>query len=356
MSKAGLSRRDFLKLTGLSLATLALDPFSPLGKPYPPEEFPIPDTPKMKARVTTRSIYVYQEPIFKSKRVRTLKRDQVVKILAEITSPHGPSYNPRWYQLEDGYVHSVYLQRVDHIHLNRPLEQIPEKQLGEITVPMSQSMRLNRKRAWAPLYRLYYQSVHWITGLEEGEDGNPWYQLTDDPLRVKYYIPAVHLRPILDEELTPISPDVPAREKRIEVSIKHQTLTAYEGDQAVLHTKISSGLPSRSVPANGIPTDTPEGTFHVEVKVPSRHMGDGELTSDLDAYELPGVPWVSFFHEIGVGFHGTYWHDNFGVRMSHGCVNMRTSEAQWLYRWSQPNPKPREWFTRKHGTVVKIRK
>jgi lipoprotein-anchoring transpeptidase ErfK/SrfK len=354
MPEAGLSRRDFLKLSGLSLASLALDRLSPLTKPFPPEEFSTPQVPDMKARVTTRMINVYQEPNFKSKRIRSFKRDRVVNIVQEITSPHGPGYNPHWYQLDEGYVHSGYLQRVDDAHLNPPLPQVPEKQLGEITVPMTQSMRLNRKQSWVPLYRLYYQSVHWITGLEEGEDGNPWYQLTDDLLRVKYYIPAAHMRPILDQELTSISPDVPPGEKRIEVSIKRQTLTAYERDQVVLHTKISSGLHSTTQPANGIPTDTPEGAFHVEVKVPSRHMGDGELTDDPEAYELPGVPWVSFFHELGVGFHGTYWHDNFGVKMSHGCVNMRTTEAQWLFRWSQPDPKPRDWFTRAHGTLVKI--
>jgi lipoprotein-anchoring transpeptidase ErfK/SrfK len=36
----------------------------------------------------------------------------------------------------------------------------------------------------------------------------------------------------------------------------------------------------------------------------------------------------------GYGIHGTYWHNNFGVPMSHGCVNMRTSDAGWLYYWA----------------------
>ena len=88
--------------------------------------------------------------------------------------------------------------------------------------------------------------------------------------------------------------------------------------------------------------------------MPSRHMGDGELTDDIDAYELPGVPWVSFFHKDGYAFHGTYWHDNFGRKMSHGCVNMQNAAAKWLYRWSLPKIYPGEPYKRESGTLVII--
>lgn len=47
-------------------------------------------------------------------------------------------------------------------------------------------------------------------------------------------------------------------------------------------------------------------------------------------YYLPDVPYTMYFYK-GYGIHGTYWHDNFGTPMSHGCVNMRTSEAAWLF-------------------------
>jgi lipoprotein-anchoring transpeptidase ErfK/SrfK len=62
----------------------------------------------------------------------------------------------------------------------------------------------------------------------------------------------------------------------------------------------------------------------------------GNLLADADGYVLPGVPWTSFFTEVGHAFHGTYWHENFGAPMSHGCVNMRTSEANWIFRWTMP--------------------
>jgi lipoprotein-anchoring transpeptidase ErfK/SrfK len=51
-------------------------------------------------------------------------------------------------------------------------------------------------------------------------------------------------------------------------------------------------------------------------------------------YDLPNVPYMMYFDE-GRGFHGTYWHHNFGRPMSHGCVNMITAEAEWLYNFGE---------------------
>jgi len=70
--------------------------------------------------------------------------------------------------------------------------------------------------------------------------------------------------------------------------------------------------------------------------------------SGTDYYYLPGVPWVQFFYnnEVaksrGFSLHGTYWHNNFGHPMSHGCVNMRTEDAATIFAWTNPvvtNPK-----------------
>jgi hypothetical protein len=347
--KEQISRRDFLKLSWLSLSTLALRPI--FNRPNEPGfEHPI-----GKGRVTIGAIYLYREPDFSSRRIGLLNRDRLVDIYEEVQSPNGPVHNPRWYRLVDGFVHSAYIQRVEHTQLNKPLRWVPENgRLGEVTVPYTQSMRRTLLYGWKPLYRLYYKSVYWITSIDNGPDGEPWYGLTDDLLHVVYHVPAKHIRPISPMEISPISPDVPAGEKRIEVSISDQTLTAFEGDQVVLQASISTGIPSSGPTPNGIPTNTPQGHFHVEVKAPSRHMGDGKLTSDLEAYELPGVPWVSFFHITGVAFHGTYWHDNFGRMMSHGCVNMRNSDAKWLYRWTLPVADYADWNRKGHGTYVRI--
>jgi hypothetical protein len=346
-----LSRRAFLKLSALAAGGFFLDRRL-IGILHE-------DDPRGvvgRGRVTIRAIYRYQEPTFSSQRVGMLKRDEILDLYEELDSPAGPAHNPRWYRLSDGWAHSAYLQRVDGAHLNHtPIEQVPEGGLlAEVTVPSTRSYRAVRKDRWAPLYYLYYQSLHWITAVDEGLDGNIWYRLTDDLLNFHSYVPAAHLSPIPWQEYSPISPSIPAEQKRIEVSIDEQTLTAYENEKIVLHTKVSTGLHSEGQTPNGLPTDTPTGYFRVQTKMPSRHMGDGELTDELEAYELLGVPWVSFFHKDGIALHGTYWHNNFGRRMSHGCINLRVEDARFIYRWTNPLVPQGEWYRRDWGTRLAI--
>jgi hypothetical protein len=345
-----LSRREFLKLSALGVGGLLFD--------LPPWEDPRDEPVRTLARgrVTTQAIYRYREPSFRSERLGMLKRDEIIEISEEITASKGPAYNPLWYRLDDGFAHSGYLQRLDGVHLNRsPLRSVPKTgQLGEVTVPITRSYRQASTRRWTPLYTLYYQSVHWITGIEEGLDGQPWYRLTDDVNHVHTFVQAAHLRPIMAEELSPLSQDVPDGEKRIEISIEKQRLTAFEGGRSVFQATVSTGMQSEGPSPNGIPTDTPLGYFHVQTKMPSRHMGDGEITDDVEAYELPGVPWACFFHKDGIALHGTYWHNNFGRRMSHGCVNLRMQDALWIYRWTTPVIAAGEWYARDWGTRLAI--
>jgi len=82
--------------------------------------------------------------------------------------------------------------------------------------------------------------------------------------------------------------------------------------------------------------------------------GDGNLFAGIEDYELPGVPWTSFFTETGVAFHGTYWHNNFGAPMSRGCINMRVEEAKWLFRWAWPAHEAEKISNRGLGTRVLI--
>ncbi len=208
---------------------------------------------------------------------------------------------------------------------------------------------------WRPYTRIYYGSTHWATGIEPGPDGDLWYKLTSELWDTDYFVPRTLLRPIPDTELAPISPDVPQEEKRIEVNLDNQMLTAYEGQVIVFQTKISSGLRSLGAGPNGIPTATPRGRFNIQSKLPSKHMGQGRLTDDLSDPILLGVPWTAFFYETGVAFHGTYWHDNFGSPMSHGCINMRNDEAKWLFRWTNPVNEPTSWEVRARlGTSIQV--
>jgi hypothetical protein len=346
---APLNRRDFLKLWGASFAAFLPSSF----RQNLPEDENL--APLGIGRVTIRAIGLYQEPDFASSRLKWLPRDQLVPVIEEINSPYGPPRNSRWYHAIGGYAHSAYIQRVETAHLNPPAPMIPKRgQLGEITVPFSQSMRKVSAEHWQPAYRLYFGATFWITGFIEGPDGSAWYELTDDRLGIQYCVPTGHVRPVPRVELKPISSHIPDEEKRILLSIPDQLLQAFENSRLVFQAPVSTGMHSRGPTPNGIPTDTPLGNFNIARKTPSRHMGDGILTSDLEAYELPGVPWVSFFHSDGIGFHGTYWHDNFGSRMSHGCVNMRNKDAKWLYLWTTPKIKHSDWYKLGRGTHVQV--
>jgi len=261
-------------------------------------------------------------------------------------------YSSRWYRTFDGYIHGAYIQPVE-MHSNIPAPRIREGgQIGEVTVPMSQSKRLYRRNGWRNLYRLYYQSVHWVTDVIEGPTGKPWYEITDERLKIKYHVPASHIRLIPDYELTPLSPEVPLEDKRIVISNREQTMQCYEGEKLVFATDVSTGEGGPT--QNGIARITPRGKFRISWKMPVRHMGNGRITDDFLSYELVGVPWCCFFVSTGVAFHGTFWHNNYGYKMSSGCVNLRSDEAKWLYRWTMPVSPPGEWYQDGVGTEVQV--
>lgn len=103
----------------------------------------------------------------------------------------------------------------------------------------------------------------------------------------------------------------------IDVDLTNQAVYAYEGDVMVNSFIVSTGTWQ---------TPTVTGQYKIYVKYRSAKMsGPG--------YYLPDVPYIMYFYK-GYGLHGTYWHNNFGTPMSHGCVNLRTDDAGWLYNWA----------------------
>jgi L,D-transpeptidase-like protein len=342
------SRRDFLKLGGLSLASLAFDRFAPRFGNFDDSNV---------VRVATASVSVYNIPsddLKKATITGTWYKDDLVHVYEEVVAEE-PKVNPIWYRVWGGYVHRARLQRVKTI-LNVPLASIPEgtRLIAEVTVPFTQPWRHTKTYGWQPLnFRLYYESVHRIEAVEEGPDGQPWYRIFDD-LAGTYHAPAIHLRQVLPESLAPISPEIPWEGKRIDVNLATQILTAYEYDKIVFQTNVSSGLASLKRNPKDLSTTTPVGRFNIQEKMPAKHMGNGNLFAGADDYELPGVPWTCFFTDAGHAFHGTYWHENFGTPMSHGCVNMRTSEAKWIFRWALPPHTPEAISNRGYGTAVDI--
>jgi hypothetical protein len=338
-----LSRRDFLAVGGLSLGGLAFRPADP-GSESPTLGI---------GRVTVDWIGIYSEPSFRTRQLHRVTRDNLITLLGRIRSDAGPSHNPIWYKILEGYIHSGHIQLVGW-NPQPVIHRIPAAgSLFEVAVPYTRAHRNPDVRS-DPLYRLYFNSTTWVTAALAGADGRIWYEILDDVVRIKYYARSEHLRLIPTSEIAPISVDVPLHRKRIEVNLRNQEMFCYEFDDLVFKTRISSGIPDTRPRANGIPTITPSGRFFIEVKMPSRHMGDGRITSDLDAYELPGVPWVSFFTSTGVAFHGTYWHNDFGRPKSHGCINMPPDEAKWLYRWTLPVVGPDQTRRIARGTPILI--
>jgi hypothetical protein len=107
------------------------------------------------------------------------------------------------------------------------------------------------------------------------------------------------------------------------VDLYEQTLIAYEGDTPVFATLVSSGLED---------WETNEGTFTVWSRQKNGHMSGAEGQADF--YSLENVPWVMYF-DNAISLHGTYWHDGFGYRHSHGCVNLSITDSYWAFNWSE---------------------
>ncbi len=116
---------------------------------------------------------------------------------------------------------------------------------------------------------------------------------------------------------TSATPPTSAEGKQIVVNLSQQRAYAYENGVLIREFVVSTGLPA---------TPTVTGDFAIYLKLRSQRMTGPD-------YDLPGVPWVMYFYK-GYSLHGTYWHNNFGRPMSHGCVNMRTEDAEWLYAWA----------------------
>jgi hypothetical protein len=331
-----ISRRSFLRLAAAGVPAAAglpdliyQSPLWPLG------------------RVAIKSVDVRLEPDAKAPLVLTLNKDTVFKILRTVEAEL-PAGNPRWLQVEEGYIHSGDIQQVG-FRPQIPVWSIDGITPAEVCVPITQSYRTISPDEEI-LYRLYYQSVHWVKGVQITERNKVWYVLRDQQLGLDYYAPGEHLRLLAPENYAPLNSEVDPWKKRIEISIAAQELAAYEDEKIIRSMKVSTGLPGKF-------TATPTGIFHIQIKIVGVHMGNGQITADPLAYELPGVPWVGFFElEKGVALHGAYWHNDFGRARSHGCINLPPEEALWLYRWTNPPAaEARIKGTGGYGTRVVIR-
>lgn len=123
--------------------------------------------------------------------------------------------------------------------------------------------------------------------------------------------------------VTPIfATEIITDQKLITVDTGKQMLFAWEGGKVVHQSKVSTGM--KFAP-------TVLGSFKIRRKVPLTDMKGNY--PPYPPYKIKDVPNIMYFYGA-YAIHGTYWHNSFGRRASHGCVNVPVSSAAWLYNWA----------------------
>lgn len=158
---------------------------------------------------------------------------------------------------------------------------------------------------------------------ESGEvEAERWWQIAEGQ-----WVQAAHLAEVMIIE----APEGVLRDNRvrtgndqwIDVNLGEQVLVAYRGAEPVYATLVASG--------KGSPT--PRGNYPIWAKVASMTMANQDYEDK--PYMVEHVPWVLLFQGHNA-LHGAYWHDRFGNRRSHGCVNLAPRDARWVFEWVAP--------------------
>ena len=246
------------------------------------------------------------------------------------------AHNNVWFKTAEGYVFSSYVQPIENIK-NMPelMDVVQQSCWGEVTVPYTDAYPAPTSSVPAR-QRLYYTGVFRIVDATTDERGVWWYR----PKEGYAYVPsdwvvASDIRQIHPEELMPISPD--SQNKFIWVELSTQTLVAYENGVPVLSSRVSSGYGDFF---------TPVGDHSVICKWPTARMTGG--TGD-DYYDLPGV-----------AIHTAYWHNDFGVMCSHGCLNVPSAVSCWSRPTMRPTTRRRRMWPARvsscaNGLIVAMR-
>jgi hypothetical protein len=314
-----IDRRQFLIGSGASLAGLAL-PRILLSDDGPPVKAP----PAPFGRIATWwQQAVRKEPSAQADWLTWKVRDEVIPLHALVVGePPWPS-NSTWYETDEGYIHSGYVQPVENAPQSEVVEHVEAPGFwAEVCVPIAQAR-------WRPLspyvsYKLYYGTVYRVVKAVADEEGDWWYQLQDGlTWSPGPYVRSQLMRRIPAGQLTPISPG--RLDKWLRINIPDQWLTCLEGKRPVFGTRISSGVYGLG---------TPLGEFRILYQRHTQRMIGGGAD---DRYDLPGVPFPVYFTWSGVAIHGTYWHNDYGRRHSHGCVNVTSKAARWIFRWVEPH-------------------
>ena len=333
------SRRDILKLglAGLGAAVLRPQGFA---KAYLPD-FPI--APRLGRTFYTVDIKSKPDP--ESTTVKSVYNDSVLILNREVIGKTPTMYwrNRRWFETPEGFIPAISVQPVEN-NPAQPVSELPvygEKpgMWTEVKVPFV-DLYLDGDTPKSPTLlettnpRFYYSQILWIDGIKQGANGETLYHVTEKhgSYGDTFWADARAFTPITPEDLTPITPEI--TNKYITVNLTHQTLSCFENDQEILFTRVSTGAKYNY---EGKPVDewsTPVGDFHsVSRKYISLHMAGGTSASGFEQF---AVGFTSIFATGGVAIHSTYWHNNYGEMLSHGCVNVEPEISKFIYRWTMP--------------------
>lgn len=334
-----LSRRGFLKVSALGVGAVSLAPW----KTRLIEDFP--DAERL-ARVTGGTfnevtINVRSKPDYDSPATGQVSADVVLPWLREVVGYRPGRKNQRYVETPQGYIWAPYLQPVGY-HPNQPVEEIPsvgdrKGMWVEVTVPWVDAVLANppayhqwlkaRIKYNRPV-RFYYTQTFWVDDKKTDEEGNVYYRVNEEEFGGydKFWVRAEAFRPIQAEEVSPIRPETEDKKIVVDVRYNKQYLSCFEGNTEVYFCQISSGKKDGSTPVSAY-------GYPIWRKLISLHMEGGTVR---DGWDLPGIGWTSLFVGNGVAIHSTFWHNNFGEPMSHGCVNARPEDAKWILRWSHP--------------------
>jgi lipoprotein-anchoring transpeptidase ErfK/SrfK len=286
------------------------------------------------------------QPDENSPALRNIAQDEVVVCHREVIGTNvAGRVNRRWVQTPEGFVYTADLQPVRNFP-NAPINALPPGKDGfwaEVTVPYVDlqlqtapiSPMVKYSLETSQPVRLYYGQVVWIDQVGAAGDGTIMYRVNEAaPLHGYGYgdifiADGAAFKPLTNEDVAPINPHVDPNLKKIVVDATpgRQVLSCYEGNTEVFFCRVSTGYGERY--------STPTGDQAVSWKIFSLHMAAN--TSSDSGYDTMAVPWPVFFNtNAGAAIHGTFWHNDFGTRRSHGCVNVPPEDAKWIFRWCTP--------------------
>jgi hypothetical protein len=370
--KNSFSRRDFMKVSGVGLGALAFRPFDfeTLYTPKRLPQFPASEIIGRMTGMTDVRVKPSNDPLVGTP-VATLYDDNLIEWTREVVGTAIGLTNQKYLETPQGYVWSSRVQPTRNLP-NTPVTEIPAGQPGfwaEVTVPyIDLTLEGPAASPWMQSLiqynfppRLYYGQVAWIDQVRQN-NGFVEYRWNESPghgygFGDIFWADGAGLKILTEEDVAPISPTVDPNEKRIIADLTYQTLSCMEGNNEVYFCRISSGAEFN---ADGQAVDnwaTPVGELNTHWKIISLNMSGG---SSASGYSTPGVPWSTVIHGDGIAIHGAFWHNDFGERRSHGCINVRPEEAKWIFRWTTPYISLAQCEQRlswpDHGTTVTVNK